>query len=76
MPLPLLLAEFAPGLAREYPIVFAEGRGDCDPVALTVREKPLPDKATVRTPGTAATRVRRFPFVFVETSPEQYERVV
>jgi hypothetical protein len=72
--LPLLTAEFAP-IAREYPIVFMNDEGTIIPVALTgmpqgknlfLNEKGLWDARYV------PAYVRRYPFVFVETAPEQF----
>jgi len=72
--MPLLTAEFAP-IAREYPIVFMTDAGTVIPVALTgmpqgknlfLNEKGLWDARYV------PAYVRRYPFVFVETAPEQF----
>ncbi len=72
--MPLLTAEFAP-IAREYPIVFMNDEGTIIPVALTgmpqgknlfLNEKGLWDARYV------PAYVRRYPFVFVETAPEQF----
>jgi hypothetical protein len=72
--LPLLTAEFAP-IAREYPIVFMKDEGTVVPVALT--GMPQGKNLFLDASGKWDARyvpayVRRYPFVFVETSPEQY----
>jgi SapC len=72
--LPLLTAEFAP-VAREYPIVFMKDEGTVIPVALT--GMPQGKNLFLDANGRWDARyvpayVRRFPFVFAETAPEQY----
>ena len=72
--LPLLTAEFAP-VAREYPIVFMKDEGTVIPVALTGMPQGknlFLDKNGKWDARYVPAYVRRFPFVFVETSPEQY----
>jgi hypothetical protein len=71
---PLLTAEFAP-VAREYPIVFMKDEGTVVPVALT--GMPQGKNLFLDANGRWDARyvpayVRRFPFVFAETAPEQY----
>jgi hypothetical protein len=72
---PLLTAEFAP-IAREYPIVFmTDGSPDVIPVALT--GMPQGKNVFLDKEGLWAARyvpayVRRYPFVYVETAPEQF----
>jgi len=74
--LPALTTEFAP-LAREYPIVFVREKedGDLIPVALTG----IPQGKNLFLDGEGVWHaryvpayVRRYPFVYVETSPEQF----
>jgi hypothetical protein len=73
---PLLTAEFAP-VAREYPIVFMsvdEGKSVV-PVALT--GMPQGKNLFLEGDGVWSARyvpayVRRYPFVYVETAPEQF----
>jgi SapC len=72
--LPLLTAEFAP-IAREYPIVFMKDEGTVVPVALT--GMPQGKNLFLDANGRWDARyvpayVRRYPFVFAETAPEQY----
>jgi hypothetical protein len=72
--LPLLTAEFAP-IAREYPIVFMRDEGTVVPVALT--GMPQGKNLFLDASGRWDARyvpayVRRYPFVFAETAPEQY----
>jgi hypothetical protein len=72
---PLLTAEFAP-IAREYPIVFMSDEGKhVVPVALI--GMPQGKNVFLSAGGLWEARyvpayVRRYPFVFVETSPEQF----
>jgi hypothetical protein len=71
---PLLTAEFAP-IAREYPIVFMKDEGTVVPVALV--GMPQGKNVFVDANGRWDARyvpayVRRYPFVFAETAPEQY----
>jgi hypothetical protein len=72
--MPLLTAEFAP-IAREYPIVFMSDEGTVIPVALT--GMPQGKNLFLTADGLWDGRyvpayVRRYPFVFVETGPEQF----
>jgi hypothetical protein len=72
--IPLLTAEFAP-VAREYPIVFMKDDGVTVPVALT--GMPQGKNLFLDAKGRWDARyvpayVRRYPFVFAETSPENY----
>src|SRR5580693_6407033 len=71
---PLLTAEFAP-ISREYPIVFMSDESTVIPVALT--GMPQGKNLFLDAKGLWDARyvpayVRRFPFVFAETAPEQY----
>ncbi len=72
---PVLTAEFGL-IAREYTLVFMSGGGkEMVPVALT--GMPQGKNLFVRPDGSWDARylpayVRRYPFVFVETSPEQF----
>ncbi len=74
--LPALTTEFAP-LAREYPIVFVREKdnGELIPVVLTG----VPQGKNLFLDGEGAWHaryvpayVRRYPFVYVETAPEQF----
>jgi hypothetical protein len=71
---PLLTAEFAP-IAREYPIVFMKDEATVVPVALV--GMPQGKNVFLDANGRWDARyvpayVRRYPFVFAETAPEQY----
>jgi hypothetical protein len=73
---PLLSGEFAP-MSREFPIAFIRepSTGEFAPVALT--GMPQTKNLFVRADGTWDARyipayVRRYPFVFIETSPDNF----
>jgi SapC len=72
--LPLVTAEFGP-VARDYPIVFMREGDNVVPVALTG----LPQGKNLFVDGSGKWNaryvpayVRRYPFVFVETAPENF----
>lgn len=74
--LPALTTEFAP-LAREYPIVFLREKDDGEFVPVVLTGVPNGKNLFVDGTGTWQARylpayVRRYPFVYVETAPDQF----
>ena len=74
--IPLLTGEFA-SVAREFPIAFMRETPTSEPVAVALMGMPQTRNLFVRADGKWDARyipayVRRYPFVFVETEPENF----
>ena len=74
--LPALTTEFAP-LAREYPLVFVREKDDSEFVPVVLTGLPQSKNLYLDSAGGWQARyipayVRRYPFVYVETAPEQF----
>jgi hypothetical protein len=74
--IPLLTGEFAP-VAREYPIAFMRETPTSEPVPVALTGMPQTRNLFVRADGQWDARyipayVRRYPFVFMETEPDNF----
>ena len=74
--IPLLTGEFAP-VAREFPIAFMRDSPTGEPVPVVLTGMPQSRNLFVRPDGKWDARyvpayVRRYPFVFVETAPDNF----